>query len=114
MSETTGYNTSSGGADPITAIANAAGDIFKSVFGFLSMGKAAKIEKTKLQMVQELTVQERIKYDQLIRAGNSQMALMLLEESQERQRSQQSVIYLIVAGVLLSVILTIIFKNRRK
>lgn len=113
MSDTVGYNTSQGGKDPITAIANAAGDIFKSVFGFLSMGKQKQIEQERTRQVEELTEQERIRYYQLVKQGNSQLASQMLLIASNRDKDGQLTNTLIIGGVVIAIILIIILKTRK-
>ena len=45
-------NSEGGGIDPISAVANAVGTVFSSVFGFLSSGNQVDIEQKKLEKVE--------------------------------------------------------------
>lgn len=60
MADATG--TQSVAVDPISNIAQAVGKMFESTFGFLSMGKQAKIAREQTRQYEQMTEQERIQY----------------------------------------------------
>lgn len=104
--------------DPVTAIANAAEEGFR----YLSKGldvlfgnkQKKKLLEEQTKQIEELTEQERIRYDRLIAEGNDAAAFIILQQSTARRNSQQTASYLIIGGLMLSVILIIILKSRKK
>lgn len=99
--------------DPISAIANAAGSMFNMVGGIFQAGAAKTVAKEQTKQTVQMTEQERERYDQLIASGNTQLASQLLQQVNSRVSANNTVTYLLVGGLILTVIIIIIFKNKK-
>lgn len=100
--------------DPVTAIANAAGSLFNSVGSIWTSISGVKIEKQRTKQVQELTVQERIKYDGLVKSGNYALAAKLLEDKNSGESAVQRNTYIILGFTFFIVLVIVYTKIRQK
>lgn len=103
--------------DPVTAIANAAGEGFKYMSKGLDVLFGNKQQRKLIQEqgknLDKLTEQERIKYQQLIISGNNQLAAQMLLIASNRDDNGQLTNTLIVGGVVVAIILIIILKLKK-
>ncbi|MDP3914388.1 MAG: hypothetical protein Q8R96_11715 [Bacteroidota bacterium] len=104
-------------ADPVTAIAQAAGSMFET------WGKGLDVINTFFQkgIVREqnkglalLNENERIRYDQLITNGNYAMASNLLAVREGEENSKRMNTYIIIGFTFLIVMVIIIVKSKKK
>lgn len=100
--------------DPVTAIANAAGDLFSSVGDIWTSISQVKIAKQQTRQLKELTTQERIKYDQLISSGNYALASQLLAGKQGKIDAENMRTYIIIGFTFFIVMVIVYAKIRRK
>lgn len=100
--------------DPISAIANAAGDLFSAVGGIWTSSNERKIAKTNLLITEEMTEQELIRYREAMKNGNTLLASQLLAQAQSRVDSKSNMNMLIVGGLILMVIVVIVSKSLKK
>lgn len=100
--------------DPITAIAQAAGDLFNAVGGTWQSISNVKIAKQQTKQVSELTIQERIKYDELISNGNYSLAAQLLQSKTDKESSGSNSVKIILIGTFLVVVVIIYLKLKQK
>ena len=92
-----------------TAIAQTVG----KAFDFFSLGKQRKIVKEQGKNIDKLTRQERIRYNQLISAGNNELAARMLQIAGQRDSGKQTTTIVIVSGVVLAIVLITVLKARK-
>jgi protoporphyrinogen oxidase len=102
------------GSDPVSAIAGAAGDLFKSVGNIWTSLNSVKIARQQTKQVTELTAQERIKYDELISSGNYTLASQLLQSKDNKESSGSKMVLIIIASTFLIVLVIIYLKVKQK
>lgn len=100
--------------DPISAIANAAGDLFNSVGSIWTSISSVKIAKQQTRQLSELTVQERIKYDELISSGNFALASDLLQQKSSKINAENQAVYIILGATFLIVLVVVYLKIKKK
>jgi len=97
--------------DPITAGINAIGNIFSSG----NAKQAAKVTaKSNMYIADQMTEQERIRYDQALQSGNAALASQLLAQAQSRIDSKGTMNMLIIGGLVLMVIVVLVTKTLKK
>lgn len=101
-------------ADPVSAIANAAGDIFGSIGNIWTSIVDKKTVKEQGKNLDKLTEQELIKYNLLISSGNTALADKLLAAKSAETAGTQKVTYIILAALFVTVLVIVYFKFRRK
>lgn len=102
------------GADPISAIANALGSLYDGISNVWGSIVQKKIAKEQTKTAAQLTIAEKIKYNELISAGNYNAASELLAVKQSKTDAANTIIYIVLGLTFLTVMVIIYTKAKRK
>lgn len=100
--------------DPISAIAQALGELYKGIGNVWTSYLQKKIAKQQGENLAKMTEQERLRYYQAIQDGNTELASKMLEEIQSRRDKEKVTTWIIIGATFLIVMIIVYSKTKRK